>query len=131
MEHMYRVNTFAPMYIESKLFELIDSNSTYVVNIISSMLVDYYPKFVTYASTKAALAKFTQDLKKSLKDTGARVLDVSPSGFKSNIYKTMIGEKVIRDESKQMNTEDLASLIFYLVSLPKKMEASHIYIDRK
>ena len=131
MERSYKVNTFAPMFIESQLLDLIKKNGTDVVNVTSSALVDYYPKFAEYSSSKAALAKFTRDLQKELQDTEARVTDVCPSGFTSNIYKIMTGDKIDRDESKQMQASDLAALIIYLIKLPKIMEVSYIYVNRK
>lgn len=130
-EIVYRVNVFAPMMIESALLELIKQNEADVVNVTSSSLVDYYPQFTEYSTSKSALQKFTNDLKKELQTTRCRVIEFCPSGFTSNIYKNMTGDKVNRDESLQMKAEDLASLMIYLLELPKKIEISHIYIDRK
>lgn len=131
MEYLYKLNVFAPMFVESRLLELIKENSTYVVNVTSSALLDYYPQFAEYSSSKAAFAKFTKDLQKELKETGARVIDVCPSGFTSNIYKTMKGDKINRDESLQMRASDLAGLIVYILKLPKKVEVTYLYINRK
>lgn len=131
LERIYRVNTFAPMVIESLLLDTIKSNNADVINITSSSLIDYYPAFAEYSSSKAAFAKFTLDLRKELKSTQCRVMDICPGGFASNIYKTMTGDKIDRDESRQMKAEDLAGLIVYLLKLPKRMEVAHIFIDRK
>lgn len=131
MEFLYRVNVFAPLTIESHLLDLVRANGADIVNITSSALVDYYPKFAEYSSSKASFAKFTNDLKKELKDTPSRVFEVCPSGFTSSIYKTMSGEKVDRDESKQMKSEDIARLIKFVLDLPKKIAVSYLYIDRK
>ena len=131
MEYSYRVNTFAPMYIESGLLDLIKSNGADVVNVTSSSLIDYYPQFAEYSTSKAALAKFTSDLQAEFSETKSRVIDICPSGFTSNIYKNMSGIKIDRDESAQMKSSDLAALIIYILKLPKIMEVSHIYINRK
>ncbi len=131
MEYLYRINTFAPMFIESSLLDLVKKNSADIINVTTSALVDYYPKFAEYSSSKAALAKFTKDLQKELQNTECRVLDLCPSGFTSNIYKTMSGDKIDRDESKQMQASDLAKLVVYIIGLPKKMEVTYLYINRK
>lgn len=131
MEQLYKINVFAPMIIESKLLQLIKKNESDVVNITSSALIDYYPAFIEYASSKAALQKFTQDLQKELKETNCRVIEFCPSGFISNMYVHMTGDKVNRDESIQMPTKDVASLLVYLLELPKKMEVSYIFVNRK
>lgn len=131
LERVYKVNTFAPMVIESSLLDIIKDNSADVVNITSSSLIDYYPAFAEYSSSKAAFAKFTLDLRKELKTTQCRVMDICPGGFTSNIYQAMTGDKMERDESRQMKAEDLAELIVYLLKLPKRMEVANIFIDRK
>lgn len=131
LERLYGINVFAPMKIESKLLPLIKSNGADIVNITSSSLVDYYPALTEYSSSKAAFQKFTKDLQKFLKETSCRVIEFSPSGFTSNLYKNMTGDKINRDESIQMPTKDIADLLVFLLALPKKIEASYIFINRK
>lgn len=131
VEKLYKINIFAPMIIESSLLKLIINNGSDVVNITSSALIDYYPKFAEYSSSKAALQKFTKDLQKELKETNSRVIEFCPSGFTSNIYKNMTGDKVNRDESVQMQAADVANILIFLLELPKKIEISQIYVNRK
>jgi uncharacterized oxidoreductase len=131
LERSFQVNVFAPMTIESSLFDLVKANEADIINVTSSALVDYYPKYAEYSSSKAALRKFTRDLKHELKTTACRVTDFCPSGFSSDIYKTMSGDVVVRDESLQMRAEDLADLMVYTLMLPKRIEVSEIYLDRK
>jgi len=71
------------------------------------------------------------DLQKELEGFKCRVMDFCPSGFTSDIYKVMTGEKIDRDESKQIKAEDLAELIFYLLRLPKRIEIASIFVNRK
>ncbi|MBU1110405.1 SDR family NAD(P)-dependent oxidoreductase [Patescibacteria group bacterium] len=131
MEYLYKVNVFAPMVIESALLNLVKENSADVVNITSSTLIDYYSVFSEYASSKSALQKFTQDLQKELGGTASRAIDFCPSGFASNIYKSMTGDKINRDETAQMQTADVAALLVSLLELPKKIEISHILVNCK
>lgn len=129
---LYGVNTFAPMYIESQLLENIKNNGAYVVNVSSSTVEHYhYPNLAVYSSSKAALAKFTKDLEKELKGTGARVMDFCPAGFTSNIYKQMSGDKVDRDESSQMDPADLARIILAILETPRNIEIPYIFANRK
>jgi NADP-dependent 3-hydroxy acid dehydrogenase YdfG len=129
--YQYKVNLFAAMVIESALLDLIKQNEADLLNVTSSSIVDYYPSFSEYSSSKLALKKFTADLKKELDETSCRVTEFCPGGFKSNIYQTMRGDKIDRDESSQMEPKDLADLIYYLMNLPKKIEIANIYVDRK
>lgn len=131
IERLFKVNTFAPMAIESALLPEIKNNGADIVNISTIALFNYYPAFAEYSASKAAIAKFTGDLQKELFDTPSRVIDFCPSGFTSNIYKVMTGDKVNRDESLQINASDLAELLLYTIKLPKRMEITKILINRK
>jgi len=131
MEYQFRVNLFAPMTIESRLLHMVQANGADVLNVTSSAIVDYYPKFAEYSAAKMALKKFTGDLQTHLKDTPCRVMEFCPSGFTSSIYQTMTGDKIERDESLQMRAEDLADLMVYLLQLPKNIEIASIFVNRK
>lgn len=131
LERIFRVNTFAPMTVESGLLDLIRENGADIINVTSSALIDYYPAFAEYSATKAAFAKFTFDLEKELFDTPCRVMDLCPSGFTSNIYKDMTGDIIDRDESKQMKSSDLAAFVLAMIKLPKIMEVAKVFIQRK
>lgn len=131
LEYLHRVNVFAPMIIESRLLDLISSNDADVVNVTSSSIVDFYPKFAEYSTSKVALAKFTSDVQHALKGSRARVTEVCPSGFTSTMYETMLGEHVDRDERLQIRVQDLAEFIASILNLPKRMEIGRVYINRK
>lgn len=131
IDYLYRLNVFAPMTIESALLDLIKSNSADVINVTSSSIYEFYPKLVEYSTSKVAFAKFTSDLQQQLKDSSGRVTDLSPSGFTSNMYENMRGERIQRDESIQIRVDDLAELVYYILSLPKRMEITRINVNRK
>ncbi|MEX0616854.1 MAG: SDR family oxidoreductase [Candidatus Woykebacteria bacterium] len=131
LQQVFRVDLFAPMIIESRLHKLIRSNGADVVNITSSAIDDYYPKYAEYTPAKTAFAKFTDDLRRSLEKTPARVIEIRPAGFASNIYVQMIGDKVDRDESQMIRAEDLARFILDILKLPKRIEVGRIFINRK
>lgn len=131
MINLYKLNLFAPMLIESKLLDLIERNGADVVNVTSSSILDFYPKFSEYSSAKAAFAKFTDDLRRRLRETEARVIELCPSGFTSRMYSSMTGEKIERDESKQIAAADLARLVVHVLELPKVLEVGRLYVNRK
>lgn len=131
MEHLYRLNLFAPMLAASRLFDLIRQNEADVIHITSSSIHEFYPTFSEYSTAKAALAKFIDDLREHLHTSKARVIEVCPSGFTSNIYSNMTGDKIDRDETKQIKAADLADLLVYVLELPKPMEVGRIYVNRK
>jgi NADP-dependent 3-hydroxy acid dehydrogenase YdfG len=131
MEYLYRLNLFAPMLIESRLLDLIAQNGADVVNVTSSSLQEYYPQFTEYATAKVAFSKFTDDLRRRLEPTSARVIELCPSGFTSSLYQRMLGERIPRDESKQMSAVDLAELVSFVLALPKIVEVAGLSVNRK
>jgi NADP-dependent 3-hydroxy acid dehydrogenase YdfG len=130
-EYLYRLNLFAPMLIESRLLDLIAQNGADVVNVTSSSIHEHYPQFTEYATAKAAFSKFTDDLRRRLEPTPARVIELCPSGFASNLYQRMMGEMIPRDESKQMSAADLAELVSCVLAMPKIIEVAGLYVNRK
>ena len=131
MTHLYRVNLFAPMMIESRLLDVIEQNGTDVINVTSSSTLDYYPTFAEYSTAKAAFAKFTDDLRRRLQTSAARVVELCPSGFTSNMYSNMTGDRIDRDESRQIEAADLAALMGHVLDLPKRIEVGRLYVNRK
>lgn len=131
LQRVYQVNVLAAMQFESALLPLIKENEADVVNVTSSGTLVYYPNYTEYTTSKTALSRFTSDLQKELQPTKSRVIDLCPSGFQSEIYKKMTGDKIDRDESVQMKAEDLAELLHYILRLPKKIEIAHVFVNRK
>ena len=131
MKNPYQINVFAPIKIESAILPLVKQNGADVVNITSSSLVEYYPTYAEYASSKAAFQKFTRDIQKELSETKSRVIDFCPGGFASNIYKNMTGDNIDRNESAQMKAEDVAKILVYLLELPKDIVVPYIFVDKK
>jgi short-subunit dehydrogenase len=131
LTHLYQVNLFAPMIIQSRLLGLIEQNGATVVNVTSSSVHDYYPKFTEYSTAKSAFVKFTDDLRRRLEPTAARVVELCPSGFTSNMYRDMSGDKIARDESRQIDAADIAELLAVVLELPERMEVGRLVINRK
>ncbi len=131
LELVYRLNALVPMYIESRLFKHIDSNSADVINITSSVTRGFSPGFTGYSTSKMAMQRFGQDLQRHLQASAARVIEICPSGFTSSIYERMLGTKLTRDESIQIPAADLADLILAILALPKIIELSYVFVNRK
>jgi NAD(P)-dependent dehydrogenase (short-subunit alcohol dehydrogenase family) len=131
LQRSFRTNLFAPMLIEGALADLFAENEADIVNITSSSIREYYPKFSEYSASKIALAKFTDDLRRRLQPTAARVIELCPSGFTSRMYERMGGERIERDESLQMRADDVAAFLLSIIDLPKRMEVGQVYLNRK
>jgi short-subunit dehydrogenase len=131
MERIFRVNVFAPMAIESRLFDLIKLNEADLLNVSSDSISNTYPSYHEYAASKVALQKFTRDLQQALKETNCRVIDFCTSGFQSNMRPNMTGEKAIRDEASYPTADEVAGLIVQLLKVSRKIEVAHVFTNRK
>jgi NADP-dependent 3-hydroxy acid dehydrogenase YdfG len=131
VEYVFAVNALAPIYLMDRLLARIEANGADVVIVSSSSVAEYYPKLGAYSASKAALIKMTDDLRVRLRESSARVIELCPSGFTSNLYATMRGEKVNRDESAQIDVDDLARLVLFALDLPKRVEVGRLIINRK
>lgn len=130
-EYLLAVNVLAPLYITGALLSRIEENDADVVTVSSSSVAEYYPVFGAYSASKAALTKLTDDLRRRLQDSSARVIELCPSGFTSNLYATMGGAKVLRDESAQIDVDDLVRLVLFALDLPKRVEVGRLVVHRK
>ena len=131
VEYLFAVNSIAPLYVLGALLERIESNGADIITVSSSSVAEYYPKKGGYSASKAALVKISDDLRERLKDSTARVIELCPSGFTSNLYANMRGERVDRNESLQMEVDDLARLVLFVLDLPKRMEVGRLLVNRR
>ena len=94
MATILQVNTVAPFYLMQLCTENMVSNNTKgsVINISSIAGSGTFPRGIAYASSKAAMNKFTQNAALELAKYGIRVNTVSPgviqSGMNENTAET-------------------------------------------
>jgi len=131
VEYLFAVNSIAPLYLIGALLDRIEDNGADIVTVSSSSVAEYYPTKAGYSASKAALVKITDDVRERLKKSSARVIELCPSGFTSNLYASMRGERMSRDESLQMDVDDLARLTLFALDLPKRVEVGRLLVNRK
>lgn len=87
MEQVLQVNTIAPFYLMQLCAKEMVDNSTKgsVVNISSIAGSSTFPRGVAYASSKAAVNKFTQNAALELAKHGIRVNAISPGVIESGM----------------------------------------------
>ena len=132
-ERAFKVNTIAPLYLVSQLFDLIVANEADVINIgttQSAASVSGAPDQLAYVSTKYGLRGGSYNLGMELKETNSRMIHVHMGGFQSKLHEKDYG-KVMTDPENWMKPSDLSEILLYLISLPKQIEISEITINRK
>lgn len=129
MERVFKINSLAPIFLVSKMFEIIEKYKTDIVNISSTVANKWYIDQDIYTATKAWISGFTKTLQHRFKGKENRVIWFNPGWFKSNIFEKATWIKP--DLTNFMNPEDIAKFLLQILDLPKNMEISDITINRK
>ncbi len=128
-EQLFRLNTVAPMYLVSKLFDLLVNNLADIVNIGSALAFKAYESQAAYGSSKWAIRGLNENLRLEFKNSKVRVIGFHPGGFKSKFVEKYTGEKMNLDP--YMDPKYLAKFLIQILELPKNMEVSEVVVNRK
>lgn len=130
-ERAFKINTIAPLYFISSLFDNIVKNEADILNIGTT--ADLKAGFVdqlAYTSTKYGLRGGSYNIGLELAKTKSRMIYVHCGGMNIQMHEKDYGKK-IEDPSEWMNPSDIADIILYLLRLPKQVEITEITISRK
>jgi NADP-dependent 3-hydroxy acid dehydrogenase YdfG len=86
-----------------------------------------------YAATKHAVRAMTEGLRQELRQAGSpiRISSVSPANTDTGFMDRMLGKKKAREkrpEYRQLDPEDVADAVLYLLSTPAHVEVNDILI---
>ena len=130
-ERAFKINTIAPLYFLSSLFDNIVKNEADILNIGTT--ADLKAGFVdqlAYTSTKYGLRGGSYNLGLELSKTKSRMIYIHCGGMNTQMHEKDYGKK-IEDPTEWMNPDDIASIVLYLLRLPKQVEVTEITISRK
>lgn len=132
-ERTWKINTIAPLYLISKLFDLIVKNEADVINIGTTHSQHAHPGIenqLAYVATKYGLRGGSYNISLELKKTKSRLVHVYMGGFQSKMHEKDYGN-VMTDPENWMKPSELAELLLQIINLPKQIEISEITINRK
>jgi len=131
-KNVFMVNSIAPIFLISQLYDLIIKNNADILNVVSIMgtLFDVELNSVIYSSTKWALRGASFNLEAEFKDTPCRVITFNPGGMNTNLFKKY-DESLADMASEWMKPKDIADIMLYTLNLPKQVEITEINISRK
>ena len=130
-EKAWHVNTIAPLYLLSLLFNDIKRNEADILQVgTTADLKDGFENQLAYTATKYGLRGGTYNFGMELKKTKSRVIYVHAGGMDTRMHEKDYGQK-IEDPTIWMRPEDVAGVLLYLLELPKQIEISEITINRK
>jgi len=130
-ERAFKINTIAPLYFISSLFDSIVKNEADILNIGTT--ADLKAGFVdqlAYTSTKYGLRGGSYNIGLELAKTKSRMIHVHCGGMNTHMHEKDYGKK-IEDPSEWMNPKDVADIVLYILKLPKQVEITEITISRK
>lgn len=130
-ERAFKINTIAPLYFLSLLFNNIVKNEADILNIgTTADLKAGFNDQLAYTSTKYGLRGGSYNIGLELAKTKSRMIYVHCGGMNTQMHEKDYGKK-IEDPTVWMNPSDVANIILYLLKLPKQIEISEITINRK
>lgn len=130
-EKAFKVNTIAPLYFFSLLFNNIVENEADILNVgTTADLKAGFNGQLAYTSTKYGLRGGSYNLGLELVKTKSRVIYVHCGGMNTKMHEKDYGFK-IDDPKEWMDPVDVANIILYLLKLPKQIEISEITVNRK
>jgi short-subunit dehydrogenase len=121
-ERAFKINTIAPLYFLSSLFDNIIKNEADILNIgTTADLKAGFNDQLAYTSTKYGLRGGSYNLGLELSKTRSRMIYVHCGGMNTQMHEKDYGKK-IEDPEEWMNPNDVANIVLYLLRLPKQME---------
>lgn len=131
MLELFKVNTLAPIFLTSELFNQIKANTADILNVGSTCGTKAgYTGETAYTTSKWGIRGTSYTLQAELKKTGCRVIQFNPGGMNTRIKAKDTGIEV-SDPENWMKPEDIADVMLYILNLPKQLEVSEITVNRK
>ena len=129
LENLMKVNSLAPIFLTSQLFDLTKENEADIMNVGSTVGTKAYADQSAYGTSKWGLRGTSKNLQIELKNTKCRVIQFNPGGMNTNFFGKYKGNN--ESYPDMMKPKDIAEVMFYILSLPKQLEVSEILINRK
>lgn len=130
-ERAFKINTIAPLYFLSLLFNTIVENEADILNVgTTADLKAGFNSQLAYTATKYGLRGGSYNIGLELAKTKCRTMYVHCGGMNTKMHEKDYGQK-IDDPTEWMDPNDVAKLILYLLKLPKQIEITEITVNRK
>ncbi|MDR1026478.1 MAG: SDR family NAD(P)-dependent oxidoreductase [Lactobacillus sp.] len=131
LEATMKVNSLAPIFLTSQLFDLIKKNEADVINVGSTVgLKAGALSQQAYTTSKWAIRGTSASFEQELAKTKSRVMQFNVGGMNTKFWNKYNGS-VIENPDEWMKPEDVAAVMLYALKLPKQLEISDIAITRK
>ena len=124
-----QVNVTAPLFLIKEFSkEMVENKWGRVINIASSSAYGASPGTSVYSASKHALLGLSRALYKELKESGVRVLCVSPGTIKTPMGKEVT--KLGQDYNTFMDPQEVAEYIVYNTEFDSNLISEEIRLNR-
>lgn len=130
LDNLIKINTIAPIFLASNIFDLIKENEADIINVGSTVGLKAYADQCAYGTSKWAMRGTSLNLQLELAKTRCRCIQFNPGGMNTEMFKKYNGE-VIENPKDWMDPKDIADVMLYILKLPKQLEVTEITINRK
>ncbi|MEO1224781.1 MAG: SDR family oxidoreductase [Pseudomonadota bacterium] len=133
IQEAIEINVIAPMQITAlALAGMRQRRRGHIVN-IGSIAGLHTMTSAVYGGSKAAVHKFSQNLRHELRGTGIRVTEICPGRVTSEFYDSALGDEERLATAKQsgiaeLSPEDIGRTILFAVQAPAHMNIAMIEI---
>lgn len=133
LENVIKVNTIAPMFLISQLFDLIKKNEADIVNVGSTVGLKSGPiNQMGYTTSKWAIRGTSENIGAELKKTPCRVIQFNAGGMYTRFIEKYNGQKISDADPKDwIDPDDMAKVLMMTLQVPKNIEISNIAVNRK
>lgn len=111
--------------IKSVLPKMIEMKRGSIINILSVAAEKIFVKSSAYAASKAGLLAYSNSLREEVREYNIKIINVLPGATATPIWPSSALEKF---SYRMMKPEDLADLIYYLVTLDKNIVPEEITV---
>lgn len=131
MDNLMKINVMAPIYLTSRLMNLIKESEADILNVGSTCGTKAgYPDQLVYTTSKWAIRGTSYNLQVELKKHNCRVIQFNVGGMNTRMFEKYNGQKIEKPE-EWMDPKEIAKFMLNILSLPKSIEVSDITINRK
>ena len=112
---------------------MIERRSGHVVN-VGSMAGHYPLASAVYGASKAAVHRFSTNLRMELQGTGVRVTEIAPGRVATEFYDVAITDPAAREGTKnsgvdEITADELADAVYYALSVPRHVNINRIELQ--
>lgn len=130
---MIDINVKGLLYVSKAIMpQMVDRKSGHIINIGSSAGRELYPKGNVYCASKFSVTAITEGMRIDLNPFGIKVCAINPGMVETEFSKVRFKDDAIANTIykgfKVMQPEDIAEIVYFIVSRPPHVNIADILV---